>query len=173
MSAWDHDRVRGALDTWVAATTNVIVETLRQLASDDGPHDDHADHARREYMAAAARLADALDTDDDTWTGELVAGHCQLMAGALELAAETLAAERDDMPVPLDRLAPDPDLARNAVAMQGQLDRMVAMARQALAKVTNTDDAERADLMHRRLLWLLEVVEGTTPVPATWTPRES
>ena len=47
------------------------------------------------------------------------------------------------------------------------------MAQRALTTATSADEAERAGLALRRLLWLRAVADGTAGMPDTWTPGES
>lgn len=95
MAAWDRERESDALDAWVSATARVVVESLRRLVDDDVSDDMRAEATRREYLATAAHVADALDADDDhdALTNELAADRCRMLASALDAAADTLAAE--------------------------------------------------------------------------------
>ena len=112
MSAWEPDRLRDDLNAWVVATTRVVADTLKRLVEHDTSDEVRAEAFQRESMAAAARLADALDADDDAWTNRVAADHVRVLGMTLEMAADTLAPEHDEVAVPLDQLATDADLAR-------------------------------------------------------------
>jgi len=95
----DLDDLHAALRAWMAATGRVIAETLRLwLEAPAASAEVRAEPIRREYMAWAARIADALD-DDDEWTRNTIADHCRVLSMTLEMAADALAPDAS----PLDQ----------------------------------------------------------------------